>query len=139
MKQRTDSACPLCFCLDIFGDKWTLLIVRDSLLFGKRYYRDFLNAGEGIATNILANRLKRLVEHGLLTREDDPENTGQVIYLPTERMLALRHVLDAMMDWGHKYRADTSQTDASCPGPKAIKRRVSATRGRRSERRSTRR
>jgi hypothetical protein len=53
--------------------------------------------------------------------------------------LALKHVLDAMMDWGHKYRPDTSQTDASWRGPKVIKRRVSATRGGRSERRSPRR
>jgi DNA-binding HxlR family transcriptional regulator len=106
MKERTKSHCPVCYSLDVFGDKWTLLIIRDVLVGGKRNYRDFLNAGESIATNILADRLKHLVEQGILTREDDPENGNQTLYLPTEKALALMPVLDAMTKWGLEHGPD---------------------------------
>ncbi len=99
MKQRTQSKCPVCYSLDIFGDKWTLLIVRDMLIGGKRYYREFLNAGEGIATNVLADRLKTMLDKGLITRAEDPENGAQTIYSPTAKAEALRPVLDAIAVW----------------------------------------
>ncbi|BEU25784.1 helix-turn-helix domain-containing protein [Paraburkholderia sp. 22B1P] len=106
MKERTQSTCPLCYSLDIFGDRWTLLIIRDVLLGEKRNYRDFLRSGEGIATNILADRLKHLVEHGMLTREDDRESGTQTLYMPTEKALALMPVIDAMTKWGLEHGPD---------------------------------
>ena len=103
MKRRAQSTCPICYSLDIFGDKWTLLIIRDMLIGGKRYYRDFLNAREGIATNILADRLKTMIEGGLITKTPDPGNGTQAIYSPTAKAEALRPVLTAMGDWALKF------------------------------------
>ena len=100
---RAKSNCPICYSLDVFGDKWTLLVMRDMLVERKRYYRDFLNSGEGIATNVLATRLKDLVEYGLATRADDPENKGQPIYAPTEKAAALLAVLDEMEKWALRF------------------------------------
>jgi len=105
LRRREHSTCPVCYSLDIFGDKWTLLIIRDVLLGENRYYRDFLNSGERIATNILADRLKHLVENGLLTRTD--ESGGQAAYFPTDKALALAPVLRAIGDWAMEYGPDT--------------------------------
>src|ERR1700730_7121129 len=66
--------CPISYALDVFGDKWTLLIVRDLMFKGKRYYREFAESEEGIATNVLADRLARLEGEGLSTRTLDPGN-----------------------------------------------------------------
>lgn len=107
MKQRPDTDCPVCFCLDLFGDKWSLLIVRDSVVLNKRYYRDFLNSGEGISTNILADRLKRLVESGLLARVEEPGGRHLAQYVPTERAHDLMPVLEAMAGWAAKHGPQT--------------------------------
>ena len=106
MKQRTQSKCPICYSLDMFGDKWTLLIMRDMLIYGKRYYRDFLKGGEGIATNILADRLKAMAESGLIAKADDPAHAGQAIYAPTAKAEALRPTLDAMAAWALRFGPD---------------------------------
>ena len=106
MKQRTQSKCPICYSLDVFGDRWTLLILRDMLIGGKRHYRDFLNAGEGIATNILADRLKAMLDWGLIARSDDPDNGLQTIYSPTPKAEALRPVLGAMAAWALEFGPD---------------------------------
>ena len=108
MDRWTKSHCPICYGLDLLGDKWTLLIVRDMLLCHKRTYKEFLNSDEGIATNILADRLKRMVEHGLAVREDDPDGKGQV-YLPTEKAQALEPVLGAMAQWSMAHGPSTLQ------------------------------
>lgn len=111
MKRLTDqrrSGCPISFTLDIVGDKWTLLVLRDLLLKDKRYYREFLEGGENIATNILADRLKRLENEGLLTKEQDPNNRKQVIYQPTERSLALLPVLIEAAYWGATHDPNTA-------------------------------
>jgi DNA-binding HxlR family transcriptional regulator len=119
LKRREHSTCPVCYGLDLFGDKWTLLIIRDVLLGEKRYYRDFLQSGEGIATNILADRLKHLVENGLLTRTE--ETDGQPAYLPTDKALALAPVLRAIGDWAMEYGPDTLRR----PTPASRARRTS--------------
>jgi DNA-binding HxlR family transcriptional regulator len=106
MKRRT-SSCPVCYALDAFGDKWTLLILRDMLVRQKRYYGDFLTSGEGIATNILANRLKQLLDQGLITKTNDPDNKTQAIYTPTQKARALLPVLGAMVKWGLQYGPKT--------------------------------
>ncbi len=111
MAKQTDqrrSGCPISFALDILGDKWTLLVLRDLLFTGKRYYREFLAAGENIATNILADRLKRLEAEGLLTKERDPDNLKQVIYQPTEKSLALLPVLVEVAYWGATHDPNTA-------------------------------
>ena len=106
MKQRSYSRCPICYSLDVFGDRWTLLIMRDMLIGGKRYYRDFLGSGEGIATNVLADRLKTMLESGLITKADDPDHGAQTIYSPTAKAEALRPVLEAMATWALRFGPD---------------------------------
>jgi DNA-binding HxlR family transcriptional regulator len=106
MTRRANSECPICYSLDIFGDKWTLIVVRDMLVYNKRYYREFLASAEGIATNILADRLKRLVEDGLAIREGDPESRAQNAYIPTDKAKALAPVLNAMVEWGLAWGPD---------------------------------
>jgi DNA-binding HxlR family transcriptional regulator len=107
MKKQTRSDCPISYSLDVFGDKWTLLILRDLLFRQKRYYQDFLNSDEGIATNILADRLKNLVDHGLLTKTHNPENKRQTIYSPTKKAIALLPVLGGVAKWGLKFGVKT--------------------------------
>jgi DNA-binding HxlR family transcriptional regulator len=115
--KRRQGTCPACYSLDVFGDKWTLLILRDVLLGGKRYYREFLQSSEGIATNILADRLKHLVEQSLLTREDGPENKRQAVYLPTPKAWALMPVIDAMTRWALDFGPDTLRAPPSWRAP----------------------
>ncbi len=93
------STCPVAQVLDLLGDRWSLLIVRDAVLFGKQRYSEFLAADEGISTNILANRLKLLEANGLLQKYPDPEDGKSSIYLPTEEGLALVPVIVEMMRW----------------------------------------
>ena len=68
------SHCPISFALDVLGDRWTLLIVRDLLFKGKHYFREFADSEERIATNILTDRLAKLEAHGIVTREPEAEN-----------------------------------------------------------------
>lgn len=103
MRATTRSTCPICHALDLFGDKWSLLIIRDLVLAKKRHYRDFLNSPEGIATNILADRLKKLVEADLAIRQDDPANKGQPMYTPTKKAAALVPVLNEMAQWSLQF------------------------------------
>lgn len=101
MKRR--SPCPVSCTLDLVGDKWTLLIVRD-LFSGKTSYKELLNSPEGIATNILSERLRRLCDHGLV------EKTGQgreTLYRLTERGRSLLPVLEAVARWGLEQLQDT--------------------------------
>ena len=99
--------CPILFALDIFGDKWSLLIMRDILIRGHRYYKDFLYAGEGISTNILANRLEQLEKYGLIAKQLDENNKRRFIYTPTEKGLELLPALMELIEWSAKYDPDT--------------------------------
>jgi len=103
MKREKSSDCPICFSLDTFGDRWTLLILRDLLIRRKRYYQDFLNSDERIATNILADRLKKLLAGGLIVKKANPENKKQSIYAPTVKAVALLPILGEMVRWGSKF------------------------------------
>jgi DNA-binding HxlR family transcriptional regulator len=107
MKNEMRSPCPISFSLDVFGDKWTLLILRDMLVRKKQYYKDFLNSGEGISTNILADRLELLIQHGLATKADDPEHKSYTIYTPTKKAEDLRPILYEMKQWGLKHNPKT--------------------------------
>lgn len=93
------SICPVACALDIIGDKWTLLVVRD-LMCGCAHFKEFLKSPEGIATNILADRLNRLVKHGLVEKYASNEHPGRDAYRLTRRGKSLRPVLAAIMRWG---------------------------------------
>lgn len=94
-KKRSD--CPINTALEVWGDKWSLLILRDMILGGVKNYNDFLNSGEGISTNILANRLSSLEEKQLLIKKKDGR---KIEYLPTELTRSLVPALIEILIWG---------------------------------------
>jgi len=99
------SDCPIACALDLIGDKWTLIVLRDLIMARKRYFQELLEGNEGIATNILASRLKLLEAAGLVTRRADPAQARRVIYAPTEKALDLLPVLIELMRWSMKYNS----------------------------------
>jgi DNA-binding HxlR family transcriptional regulator len=108
MKRCHQSGCPIAFALDIFGDRWSLLILRDLIFKGKQRYKDFLSSEEAISTNILADRLMRLEEHGLISKQDDQTNKKQFLYAPTEKGLELIPVLLEIVRWSAKHDPKTA-------------------------------
>lgn len=101
-KKPLRSHCPVNFGLETFGDRWTLLILRDIVFRGKRTYGEFLKSEEGFATNILASRLAHLVEEGILVREAASDGRKD-IYSLTEKGLDLIPLLFEMILWSAKY------------------------------------
>ena len=97
------SGCPLNASVEMLGDRWSLLILRDMMLRGFRSYNQFLESYEGIATNILADRLKRLIAHGIVTAEEDPSDGRRLIYVLTPKGLDLAPVLTEMVLWAAKH------------------------------------
>ena len=97
------STCPIAATLDVVGDKWTLLIIRDIGRFGKHRNKDFQAADEGIPTNILADRLKRLVAAGLVEKRRYQERPPRFEYHLTRRGRDLLPVLKAMAKWGERH------------------------------------
>jgi DNA-binding HxlR family transcriptional regulator len=93
------SPCPLACSLDILGDRWTLLIIRD-LVLGRTRYRDFARSPEGIPTNVLSDRLERLLRHGIIEQMPATDGTKRLAYRMTKKGRALLPVLKAMRDWG---------------------------------------
>ena len=111
------SSCPVACSLDLLGDKWTLLVVRD-LLLGKTTYTEFQKSPEGIPTNILAERLKRLQAAGIIEKSRYQERPVRYAYHLTAKGRDLRPVLSAMIDWGNKYIPGTltrEQIEAMVP------------------------
>ncbi len=98
---KNRSCCPIACTLDLIGDKWTLLVVRDMLL-GRMHFREFAAAPEKIATNILTDRLNRLVESKLAERFPSPVQRGRDAYRLTKKGKALRPVINAIVSWGTK-------------------------------------
>ncbi|HEY9637722.1 MAG TPA: helix-turn-helix domain-containing protein [Coleofasciculaceae cyanobacterium] len=94
------SNCPIACTLDLLGDRWTLLIVRDMLFFEKQRFEEFLESPEGISTNILASRLKSLEQLGLVEKQPYSNHSRRMNYQLTQRGQSLRPVLKAMIDWG---------------------------------------
>ena len=97
------SDCPISTAMDIFGDKWSLLIVRDLMFKGANTYGDLLKAGEGIATNILADRLALLECAGVISRTPHPASKAKVLYELTEKGVDLAPVLVEIIAWSEKY------------------------------------
>ena len=96
------SSCPITNVLDTLGDKWTLLVIRD-LVLGKRRYQEFTSSPEKIASNILADRLKKLETSGLVTRHAYQRNPVRYEYLLTEKGEGLKPILEAIIVWGKKH------------------------------------
>jgi DNA-binding HxlR family transcriptional regulator len=97
------SDCPISTALDIFGDKWSLLIIRDMMFKGKNTYGDFLNGGESIATNILADRLAMLESAKIISRQKHPESKAKILYKLTPKGVDLIPVLVEIIGWSEKY------------------------------------
>jgi len=104
------SGCPVSVSLEILGDRWSLLIIRDLMVRGYRTFKEFSNSGERIATNILADRLKRLEESGILTAETDGKDARRVNYRLTEKGIDLAPVLLELLIWGARHE----KTGAPC-------------------------
>lgn len=107
MKKSKRSVCPVACTLDLLGDRWTLLVVRD-LFLGRAYFKDFLASPERIASNILADRLNRLVTAGLVEAGADPATAGRSVYRLTDKGRALHPLLDALKTWGLAHIKGTS-------------------------------
>lgn len=111
------SGCPIAYALDLIGDRWTLLVVRDLVFGRKRHFGDFLASPEGIATNVLSSRLRQLEEEGLVLRRPDPDNARKVIYELTDKGIDLIPVLLELILFGARHDAETE-------APAAFVRRV---------------
>ncbi len=100
------SSCPVACALDIFGDRWTLLVIRD-LMLGRGRFKEFAESPEGIPTNILTDRLNRLQETGIVRQVPATEGGKRKAYALTEKGESLRPLLKALRDWGLKWEPGT--------------------------------
>lgn len=104
MSETHRSGCPINLTLEVLGDRWSLIVIRDVMFGNRRHFRELLqNSEEGIASNILADRLKKLVDKGLLSRADDPSHKQKAIYSLTEMSIDLVPLFAEMGAWGRKY------------------------------------
>jgi DNA-binding HxlR family transcriptional regulator len=98
------SGCPINLAVEVLGDKWSLVVIRDMMFGNRRHFRELLrNSEEGIASNILAARLQHLTEQGLVSRAPDPSHKQKVIYSLTEPAIQLVPVIVALGAWGHRH------------------------------------
>jgi DNA-binding HxlR family transcriptional regulator len=107
-RPRLRSHCPINFVLESVGDKWSLLIVRDIVFFGKKTYGEFLRSQEGIATNLLASRLERLQTQGILRKIPHKEDKRKDYYILTEKGLDLLPIVLEMIVWSAKHDAKSA-------------------------------
>ena len=104
------SGCPINLTLEVVGDKWSLLIIRDIMFGNRRHFRELLTkSDERISSNILADRLKTLLEQNIITRDDDPSHKQKGIYSLTEQGIELLPILAQMSGWGFKYLPVTEE------------------------------
>lgn len=103
MSKTLDPKCPVARTLDIIGERWTILILRDLFLFGSRRFQDLQNSLPGMAPNTISARIKTLEEAGVVSRELYSEHPPRAVYSLTERGLALKPALLALRDWGEKF------------------------------------
>jgi len=127
MSSKEKSNCPINLSLEVVGDRWTLLIIRDMMFAGKRHFREFLQSDEGISSRTLADRLQTLQEEGIVTRHDDPEHKLKAVYRLTQAGIDLLPVLLNLGSWGNRYRAADPKLGAiaeelAAGGPKALAR-----------------
>lgn len=104
MAEAQRSGCPINLTLEVFGDRWSLLVIRDLMFGDRRHFRELLSKSEeGIASNILADRLKKLVEMGMITRADDPTHKQKGVYSLTEKAIQLVPVFAHIGGWGRRH------------------------------------
>lgn len=102
--EKHRSGCPINLCLEVLGDKWSLVIIRDMMFGNRRHFRELLhNSEERIASNILSDRLHRLAERGLVSRAPDPSHKQKVIYSLTEPAIQLVPVMAHLGAWGRRH------------------------------------
>lgn len=108
MSNTLRSGCPINLTLELLGDRWSLIVLRDVMFGGRRHYRELLSQSEeGIASNVLADRLKRLVANGLLSRVDDPSHKQKAVYSLTEPSIQLVPLMAQMGAWGRRHTPTT--------------------------------
>ncbi|MCZ4281094.1 helix-turn-helix domain-containing protein [Kiloniella laminariae] len=107
------SSCPISRSLDILGDRWTLLVIRDLMFFGKNQYGEFLASPEGISTNILADRLKNLEQVGIISKEAYQHNPVRYTYSLTSKGKDLQPALAALFSWGLEHVENSIPPDQS--------------------------
>ena len=112
MATQQKSLCPINLALEVFGDRWSLLIVRDMMFAGKRHFREFLQSEEGISSNILTERLGKLVEQGVLSKTDDPTHKQKAIYSLTPMGIDLLPVITQIGIWGRRHTPATKESGA---------------------------
>jgi DNA-binding HxlR family transcriptional regulator len=104
MKDFGRSGCPINLTLEVLGDRWSLIVIRDMMFGNRRYFRELLTRSEeGIASNILADRLKRLLEKGIISRSGDPTHKQKARYSLTEMGIALVPLFAQMGAWGRRF------------------------------------
>ena len=108
-KSKRRSECPLNASVEMLGDRWSLLIIRDMMLRGWQTFKQFLEGYEGIATNILADRLRKLVAYGILTTDRDPLDGRRLIYSLTAKGIDLAPVLTEMVLWAAAHEPTGNQ------------------------------
>jgi len=125
------SGCPLNASVEMLGDRWSLLIIRDMMLRGAGTFKEFLEGDEGIATNILADRLRRLSAYGIITTKSDPWDGRKVIYQLTPKGIDLAPVLTEMVLWAsaHEDTGNQALVRLDAKGQKAIFERDTTTLG----------
>ncbi|MCP9754795.1 transcriptional regulator [Lacihabitans sp. CCS-44] len=106
--KKRKSDCPIHFGLELFGDKWTLLIIRDLMFKGKHYFGDFINSEEKIATNVLSDRLALLEKEGIIAMFKDENHKQKIVYKLTTKGIDLMPVLVEIIMWSAKYDKDTA-------------------------------
>ena len=110
MRPQNRSGCPINLAVEVLGDRWSIVILRDIMFMNVRHFREILaECDEGIASNILHTRLQRLVEAGLLTRSEDTAHKQKTIYSLTERAIQLVPVLVALGAWGRRHLPVTEE------------------------------
>ncbi|WP_193370225.1 winged helix-turn-helix transcriptional regulator [Pelagibius marinus] len=103
MAEAHRSGCPINLTLEVLGDRWSLLILRDMMFGDRRHFRELLRSEEGISSNILADRLKRLQAEGLITKADDPSHKQKAIYSLTAKAIELLPVFAQIGAWGTRH------------------------------------
>jgi len=106
-RESVRSGCPIACTLDVIGDRWTLLVLRDLIFFGRHEFREMLNAEEGIASNILTDRLRKLQERGLIDSIPHPTNKTRKLYFVTEKGKALIPLMTEFVLWGNDHVPET--------------------------------
>ncbi|ASM72191.1 MULTISPECIES: winged helix-turn-helix transcriptional regulator [Roseobacteraceae] len=136
MSGKEKSNCPINLSLEVIGDRWTLLIIRDMMFAGKKHFREFLQSDEGVSSRTLADRLQTLQAEGIVTRHGDPNHKLKAVYRLTKAGIDLLPMLVDLGVWGNRYRAADPELGAvaeklAAGGPEAIeqmKRRLASER-----------